>query len=363
MRFTVQAIDLMAAVRGAAGAAAKKDVIPALCMVRVEATGFRVAVSGTNNEVGVECSAPAVVGEAGACVVPHEELAEWLGRVDGEVAVRLDGDTLRVACGADDELDVPTAEADQWPDFPRSASGAVVRAAGGELKRAFGRALAAVPRQEATRYNLTGVRVEVAGGRCRVVGCDGHKVTIAIDVEGEADGQAAGTVPRAAADLMAQLADGGDAVLTLGKHGAVLVRGRVVVYARLLADRYPPWESVVPKDRGVSFAIDPLAFGAGVRRAAVMTEEAEQRLNVVFEPGRAVLAAGGQRGRSKTAVPVPDCRTDLVTAFMPSLLVAVCRAAADAPGGGMEVEVYDENRPVVFRWAGGTALLMRMVGV
>jgi DNA polymerase-3 subunit beta len=367
MKLEILAADLLAAVQAAADGAAKKNIIPALCCVKLEAGGDALTAAGTNNEVGVARTVPATVTTAGACVVPHEQLAKWLGQVAGVLSLSLDGDSLLLRCGKS-KLTLPTQDVHAWPGFPDAVDGAAVATTGAEVGRVLGVALRAAQKEYTHKvFVANGVRVEIGEGGATAEATDG-KVALAIDLPGATSGAKGGLLPYHSAQLFRKHAGTGEATLTVGDGGAVLRTGDGVAYTRLLTGRYPPWRKAIPAGGGTTFPVNAVELGAKVRQAAV-TQDPDapalegDRLEVELRPGGASLKCGShERGFSEAEAEMPACPLEAATAFMPKYLEAVCKACADSPAGGaMEVEFHaDEKKPVVFRWDGGCGILMRM---
>ena len=234
-QITVDREELEAVLQVVCDITAKKDLMPVLGTVKVEASPENLTVTATDLEVSYLATIPAVLekNDATAFLVDAGILykeVKALNKSIEDVVITVKGDSIHI----NDRCNLPATLTDDFPGI-ETIDGARVSISG--LKSALACVLPAVSTDEA-RYILTGVCFDLAAG-C-LIGTDGFRLHRAT-VEKADIGQF--VVPRRAAAILAKY--GAENLTVADIHIAASLVGGIFT-SRLIKGNYPDHVSVWP---------------------------------------------------------------------------------------------------------------------
>ena len=367
MKIEMNAGTLLGLVRAAKAAVPSRTTRPVLECVKLTARDGGVCVEATDLDVGLRQSAGGVaVQRAGEAAVKAERLLAVLADVPGDVRLTADGDTLLVErVGAKGKWQVPAFDPSEFPSVPELIAGGSFTASSADLLGAIGQAeYAANKSDNSPRYAVNGLLFEAdaAAGKAVVVGTDLKRIgTATTPCNCTGDWPASVLVPLKAVKAACGILGDGEVSVTANANEVLFTVDGAVVYSRLVSGKFPMWRQIVPKKSSHTFGLCPVAFGKAVADAAKTSDEESKRVDIAFSPGKAVLVARGpDTGRSEVEVDLPGVEFELDIAFDPSYLQAVCRSCLGAGDDTMGVEITDREKPAVFKWSSGMALVMPM---
>jgi DNA polymerase-3 subunit beta len=185
MKISIERAALLKAVSQAQSVVERRNTIPILANVLIEAEDAQVSFRATDLDVEVVDSAPAMVERAGATTVSAVLLHEIVRKLPDGSMVELADDSrsgrLQVTAGRS-SFALATLPKEDFPVMASSEYAANFSAVAKDLRRLFDKSKFAISTEE-TRYYLNGVYLHVSegdGGRVlRCVATDGHRWRIA----------------------------------------------------------------------------------------------------------------------------------------------------------------------------------------
>ena len=218
MKFSIERGALLKAVSQAQSVVERRNTIPILANVLIEAEGDRVQFRATDLDIEVVDKAPAQVERAGATTVPATTLHEIVRKLPDGALVSLTSDSaagrLTVEAGRSN-FSLATLPKEDFPVMASSEYSSNFSARAGVLRRLFDKSKFAISTEE-TRYYLNGVYMHVAeadGGKVlRCVATDGHRLArIDADLPPGAEDMPGVIVPRKTVGEMRKLLEEDDA--------------------------------------------------------------------------------------------------------------------------------------------------------
>ena len=204
-------------------------------------------------------------GLAAATAVSSKVLLEAM-KGETDVELRGGGPEGIEVCGAYGNCRVPSEghEGEACPGTdPISKPDATASIDGRELANAVAGVLPAVS-EDARRYHLDGISVEVDDARIRLTATDGHRLhhrLVSCSTSGAK--YIAGCLPATALTVLA--AKGGDVQIDVGGTLWHICQGPLTVVARA-EDDFPPYEQVIPKTVQLICTVDRRVFVEAVKR-------------------------------------------------------------------------------------------------
>jgi DNA polymerase-3 subunit beta len=298
MEFTIDRSDLMQSLGLAQGVVERRNTMPILANVLLEAEGDQLSISATDLEVHLKRTCSAKVKKTGSATVGARKLFELIRELGaGEVTIRsLDNDFVEVTSNRSKVKLVGLAPAD-FPTFPTGSSkgGTNIELAVESLQKAIDRTLFAVSTDD-TRSHLGGVLLTAADGGFRFVGTDGHRLALAdVDIGKSDKGSVEKGIilPRKGLAELRKLLDEaeGNANIRLLGNAIRVEQSNVDLVMRLVDGEFPNYEQVVPESTKISVAVDKGEFFAALKRVSVVASDRARGVRLHLEKGLLRVAA------------------------------------------------------------------------
>jgi DNA polymerase-3 subunit beta len=325
MELVVRKTDLLRELQLFQGIVERKNTIPILANVLLEANGTEVKMLATDLEVALRSKCPATVSKGGSLTLPAKKLYEIVKALP-ETDVRIEEDKGGVKVAADRfDSRMQTLPREDFPTLP-DASGTV----SADLPRDAVRQMIAKTQfaitGEDTRYFLNGALFMLRGDSLGLVSTDGHRlahITVPRDAKtgkgAKADGEENRVIlPRKTLlELGRLLAEGGEEPIRYerGENHLFFTVGERLLISRMIDGQFPAFERVIPKnnDKHVEFDRDRLT--SAVKRVALLSNERSRAVKFQIDKGKVEIASSSPEfGEAKevlmvdyAAAPVTIC--------------------------------------------------------
>jgi len=285
MELTVRKSDFLKELSLLQGIVERKNTIPILANVLLEATGDHVSLLATDLDVGLRSQCAAVVGKPGTLTLPAKKLFEIVNALpETEIRIQEDKGGKSVTIAAERfESRLQTLAAAEFPTPPNDAAGAVASLPGPAVKRMIQYTRFAITSED-TRYFLNGAQLVLQPDAISMVATDGHRLAFARIAESPGAGvKLEVLLPRKTLNEVARLIDGGETVeFSQGENHLFFRAGNRLLISRKIDANFPAYERVIPKsnDKRIEFDRDRLA--AAVRRVRLLSNERSKAVKFVI---------------------------------------------------------------------------------
>ncbi len=276
MELVVRKSDLLKELSLLQGIVERKNTIPILANVLIEATKEHMSLLATDLDVGLRSQCVATVSKPGTLTVPAKKLFEIVSALpDTEIRIEEDKGGKSVTIAADRfESRMQTLPASEFPTPPSDAGTVLGSLPGAALKRMIQYTRFAITSED-TRYFLNGAQLVLQPESMSMVATDGHRLAF-VRIH-EAPGLTTPTevlLPRKTLNEIARLIDGTDVVeFSQGENHLFFRAGSRLLISRKIDANFPAYERVIPKsnDKRIDFDRDRLA--AAVKRVRLLSNE------------------------------------------------------------------------------------------
>jgi DNA polymerase III subunit beta len=321
MELVVRKTDLLRELQLFQGIVERKNTIPILANVLLEANGTEVKMLATDLEVGLRSKCSATVSKGGSLTLPAKKLYEIIKALP-ETDVRIEEDRGGVKVAAD-RFDsrmqtLPREDFPTLPDAPGTVSASLARES---LKQMIAKTQFAITGED-TRYFLNGALFILRADAMSLVSTDGHRLAhISVERErakGAKDEENRVILPRKTLlELGRLLAEGGDGDIRYerGENHLFFTVGDRLLISRMIDGQFPAFERVIPKnnDKHVEFDRDRLT--SAVKRVALLSNERSRAVKFQIDKGKVEIASSSPEfGEAKevlmvdyAAAPVTIC--------------------------------------------------------
>jgi len=299
MKVTVERAALLKAMSRAQGVVERKNTIPILANVLIEAEGGRLGLRATDLDIEIVEDVPAVIEQPGAVTVAAHLLHEIVRKLPegAQLSLRADAATgrLDVVAGRS-RFSLATLPHEDFPMMASSEYSCSYAASTPLLRRLFDKSKFAVSTEE-TRYYLNGVYLHVASEDgdwvLRAVATDGHRLA-RIDAElPEGAEDAPGViVPRKTVGELRKLLEDDEAEIKVSVSETKIrfaVDG-LVLTSKVIDGAFPDYTRVIPTGNTRRMEVDAADFATAVDRVATVSQERSRAVKLAMDQDRLTLS-------------------------------------------------------------------------
>ncbi len=300
MKFSIERAALLKAVGQAQSVVERRNTIPILANVLIEAEGKAVSLRATDLDIEVLDRAEAVVERAGTTTVSAVMLHEIVRKLPEGALVQLtyDGATGRLTVHAGrSTFSLATLPKEDFPVMASAEYTTNFSVAAPVLRRLFNKSKFAISTEE-TRYYLNGVYLHVAKGEdgpvLRCVATDGHRLA-RIDAplpEGAADMPGV-IVPRKTVGELLKLLDNDEATIavSVSETKVRFATPSITLTSKVIDGTFPDYTRVIPTGNTRKLEVDAAEFARAVDRVAtVLSSERSRAVKLSLDEDRLVLS-------------------------------------------------------------------------
>ena len=282
MKLSIERATLLKALAQAQSVVERRNTIPILANVLIEAEGAQVSLRATDLDIEVVDRAPAMVERAGATTVSAVMLHEIVRKLPDGALVSLSEDSaagrLTITAGRS-TFSLATLPKEDFPVMATSEYSSNFAAKAPVLRRLFDKAKFAISTEE-TRYYLNGVYMHVSqgdGGKVlRCVATDGHRLArIDADLPDGADGMPGVIVPRKTVGELRKLLEDDDAMIavSVSETKVRFATPAITLTSKVIDGTFPDYTRVIPTGNTRKLEVDAAEFAKAVDRVATVSSE------------------------------------------------------------------------------------------
>lgn len=299
MKLSIERASLLKAVSQAQSVVERRNTIPILANVLIEADGGQVTFRATDLDVEVLDRTDATVDRAGATTVSAVTLHEIVRKLpDGALVTLTDDMTsgrLTVEAGRSN-FSLATLPKEDFPIMTSTEYTANFSASAPVLRRLFDKSKFAISTEE-TRYYLNGVYMHVSefdGGQVlRCVATDGHRLArIDADLPSGASEMPGVIVPRKTVAELRKLLDDDDAqiAVSVSETKVRFATPAVTLTSKVIDGTFPDYTRVIPASNTKRLEVDASDFAKAVDRVATVSSERSRAVKLSLDEDRLILS-------------------------------------------------------------------------
>ena len=299
MKISIERGALLKAVAQAQSVVERRNTIPILANVLIEADGNSVTFRATDLDIEVVDKADAVVERAGATTVSAVTLHEIVRKLPDGALIQLtdDGATGRLTVEAGrSNFSLATLPKEDFPVMASSEYSANFSAPAPVLRRLFDKSKFAISTEE-TRYYLNGVYMHVADANgtqvLRCVATDGHRLArIDADLPAGAEDMPGVIVPRKTVGEMRKLLDDDDATIAVSVSETKIrfATPAITLTSKVIDGTFPDYTRVIPSGNTRKLEVDAAEFAQAVDRVATVSSERSRAVKLQLDEDRLILS-------------------------------------------------------------------------
>jgi DNA polymerase-3 subunit beta len=364
MEFRIDKETFLKALQKIQGIVEKRNTMPILSNVLIEASGERIYLTATDLEVGMKSFYPTTVVKDGKITVSAKKVYEIIKELPNE-EIRFttrENDWVEIRCGKA-HFSIVGLSPEEFPYFPKVNEDSFIVLNNRICREMIERTSYAICHDE-TKYNLNGIFIKATTESdrnvIRMVATDGHRLSIA---EREFSGKISGELgkgiifPKKGIFELKKMTEEeeGDILLGFMDNSAVIKKGNTVVVMRLVDGEFPDYTRVVPVGNDKVVTIAREAFFHSLRRMAILSSEKFKGIKFdITAGGMEISSSNPELGEAREEIEAAYNGDPLTVRFNARYLIDVLSVLDDDQ---VELVLRDELSPAIVKPSGTEGFL------
>ncbi len=295
MKFSTSKTELHQALQKLSKATPTRSTLPILGCVLIDASEDKTTLKATDLEITIQVEIASSLEEPGVSALPLKTLLDITNELpDIRITLSVDKKNKVTITTEVGEYDLMAKPAEEFPSTPKQKESANIKTTGRILKDVIDATSFAVSRDE-LKPALTGVLMQFSKAGVTAVSTDGHRLV----KYSRSDFQTSGfsgdlIIPRKFLSYMSNQLFGKEVELIIGEnHLTAKIEGDLIL-TRIIDERFPDYESVIPKDNDKTLTVNKQSLLGAIRRVSIFSNKSTHQV---------ALSLGGESCKITTEDP------------------------------------------------------------
>jgi DNA polymerase-3 subunit beta len=283
MRFIVSTSTLLKQLQSVSGALSNSTVLPILENFLFEIKDGNLTISATDLQTSMTTSLMVEAKENGRIAIPSRILLDTLKSLPEQpIAFNIDDTTFAIEINAGDgKYKLSGENGEDFPKIPVVENASSVNLPASVLAEAINKTIFAVSNDE-LRPAMTGVYCQLSTSSLTFVATDAHKLVRYRRKDAKAASTASFILPKKALNLLKSALPAEDINVSVeyNSTSAFFKFSNINLVCRLIDERYPDYEAVIPKNNPNKLTIDRQAFLSSLNRVAIYANKTTHQVRL-----------------------------------------------------------------------------------
>ncbi|MEO6521400.1 MAG: DNA polymerase III subunit beta [Mucilaginibacter sp.] len=282
MRFIVSTSTLLKQLQAVSGALSSSTVLPILENFLFEIKDGTLTISATDLQTSMTTSLTVEAKENGRVAIPSRILMDTLKSLPEQpIAFSVDDKTFAIEINAGDgKYKLSGENGDDFPKIPVVENASQVNLAASVLAEAINKTIFAVSNDE-LRPAMTGVFCQLTTDSLTFVATDAHKLVRYRRKDAKAASTTSFILPKKALNLLkSSLPGDANVSIEYNNTSAFFKFANINLVCRLIDERYPDYEAVIPQVNPNKLLIDRQAFLGSLSRVAIYANKTTHQVRL-----------------------------------------------------------------------------------
>lgn len=306
MQFEINKPSLLKILSNVSGAVERKNTIPILLNVKIEARAGKLNFTTTDMDIVVTASTSEVkINEEGETTIPAQLLLDVVKKIPEDVNINLElkeGDNLALLKYNKSKFTLPCLDPVEFPVLSEGEMSHNFTMSGKELAKIIDKSRFAISNDE-TRYYLNGLYLHVAKNEdnkfeLRGVATDGHRLALSSFANDNFNEEIPGIIiPRKTVNEIRRIVENEDEVkVSLSKTKIQIECDNCKIISKLIDGQFPPYDQVVPKNNNKVVNIDKKTIFDAIDRVATIANDKHRTVKIALEDNKLTLQVSSSDG-------------------------------------------------------------------
>jgi DNA polymerase-3 subunit beta len=283
MRFIVSTSTLLKQLQAVSGALSSSTVLPILENFLFQIKDGNLTISATDLQTSMTTSLPVETDENGRIAIPSRILLDTLKSLPEQpVTFSVDDKTFAVEIKAGDgNYKLSGENGEDFPKIPVVENASSVNLPASVLAEAINKTIFAVSNDE-LRPAMTGVYCQLSPQHFTFVATDAHKLVRYRRKDAHSATATSFIMPKKALNLLKSSLPSEDVDVSVeyNNTSAFFKFGNINLVCRLIDERYPDYDAVIPLNNPNKLTLDRLAFLGSLSRVAIYANKTTHQVRL-----------------------------------------------------------------------------------
>ena len=283
MKFIVSSSALLKQLSTINGVVTTNPVVPILENFLFEIKDGKLTITASDLQTSMITEIDVEAKEDGNIAVPAKILIETLKNLPEQpVTFSIDPDTYSIEISSDNgRYKLAGENATDFPKIPTVSNATVVDMSTEILSNAISNTIFATSNDE-LRPAMTGVYINLSSTNTTFVATDGHRLIRYRRVDVASQDDASIIIPRKALNLLKSTlpSENVPVAVEFNSSNAYFKFNSIKMICRLIDERFPDYENVIPVDNPNHMTIDRLEFLGSLRRIAIYANKTTHQVRL-----------------------------------------------------------------------------------
>ncbi len=307
MEILVRRNDLVKELHLVQGIVERKNSIPILSNVLVEAQADELRISATDLDVSLRSGCQAQVIKEGAVTLAAKKLYEILRSLpESDVRLEVQPDAWATIQCERVVFRMAGLPREDFPTLPDGKAGKALEIPAEVLRGLIKRTGFAITAEDA-RYYLAGALLILEPEQAAMVATDGHRLAYTKAASNQKVTETIKVlVPRKAIAELGRLIEGEETVgFQRGEGHLIFTAGGRTLASKLVEAQFPAYEKVITVTGDKKLGLGREAFQSAIRRVSLLSSERNRAIKVAVTDGRLELSASSpELGEARESLPI-----------------------------------------------------------
>ncbi|HTN21495.1 MAG TPA: DNA polymerase III subunit beta [Pelobium sp.] len=283
MRFIVSTSTLLKHLQAVSGALSNSAVLPILENFLFEIKDTTLIISATDLQTSMTTSLAVESKEGGKIAVPSKILLDTLKTLPEQpIAFSVDDNTFAIEISAGDgKYRLSGENGEDFPKIPTVENASSVNLPASVLAEAINKTIFAVSNDE-LRPAMTGVFCQLSPQNVTFVATDAHKLVRYRRNDAKAEEATSFILPRKALNLLKSSIPAEDINVSIeyNSTSAFFKFANINLICRLIDERYPDYEAVIPQNNPNKLTLDRALFLNCLKRVVIFANKTTHQVRL-----------------------------------------------------------------------------------
>lgn len=309
MKLTIDRVDLMRALSHVQSVVERRNTIPILSNVRLDAKDGMLTLTATDMDLEINESVAASVETDGMITAPAHTLHDIVRKLPDDAKINLEmepGGSMMTVTAGRSRFKLSCLPVTDFPELGSGDMDVKFSIPSNDLRELIDRTRFAMSNDE-TRYYLNGAYLHAADNNgvavLRAVATDGHRLAqFEMPLPDGASDMPGVIVPRKAiAEIRKLLEEAADVIsIEISENKVRFAFDHIVMTSKLIDGTFPDYQKVIPQGNDKIVEINPKIFTSAIDRVATISNEKTRAVKLAINGNTMTLSAQSTDAGSAT---------------------------------------------------------------
>ena len=348
MKFITNKEDILNELQLLQGIVEKRNTMPILANILVNAREAQVELNGTDLEVGLKTHFPAQVEEPGAITISGKKIFEIIRSLasgNNIIFEQKDEHMMEISSGAS-QFKVLCLPQEDYPQIPEPQFSKNIILPLDKMKEMIDRVYFAITQEQ--RYYLNGALMILKENSLELVSTDGHRLAytrLPLEIK-SLESEIRGIISKKTLNELRKFEDE-DIRFDLDESNLFFNINNRTLISRIIEGKFPNYEAVIPMDNTNILVFPREEIANSIRRVSLLSSERSKGIKVNIEKNKIRLfSSNPEMGEARDEVELEYDGEEFEIGFNSQYLLEFL---ATVKSENIRVEMKDENSAILMK--------------